>query len=429
MTQSATRWCAVLAAMMIAMSGAVLLNPGGAPAGPGIPGAGEITGTPRLELAAATGSCGRWDSPPKVVVHDQEFLDGGGDALTQAQMLIAINHVVDQFNQVGATSARVTSSESSADPFQFQAWYGDPTPTIHVGFTSDFAAVASADAAGVTDLERDGQNCHLAEAHILFPDLDDQAWNFNTPFVTDGDSFYDTRTYDSSDNLWFRPLFLHELLHAFGLDHTNDTYAFMNYPSYDGFPWANRDRTEAVRPLPADVRTLRRHYPQAGSRTEVAVLNTWFEPSLSDAADQIHLCQPSLGTQWGDPHSPGSCGVDGPDQGSRVVCAGDSVRTRFTLANYSTYKVRVATDLYYSTDDRWESGDTLSGTLQSTFDVPAAHSELQQQISTVPALTAGVDYYVIVRVVSLSDMDNDGNADSTSVRSDWMPLRGTVQGC
>ena len=142
----------------------------------------------------------------------------------------------------------------------------------------------------------------------------------------------------------------------------------MNYPGYDGYPWANRPDHEALRPLPADVRTLRQRYPEAGSRAEVAVLNTWFDatdPSESGAAYQQHLCQPSLGSGWSLKTSAGTCGTNGADQGSTEICTGDTLRTRFALANYSTEAVDVVSGLWFSLHDQWDSSDGVVNLLKT----------------------------------------------------------------
>src|SRR5215470_5667292 len=67
--------------------------------------------------AGSTCSSHTWQSSPKVIVHESEFLDGGGDSTSAADMVNAVRQVVDQFNAVGATSAKITKVETTMDPF------------------------------------------------------------------------------------------------------------------------------------------------------------------------------------------------------------------------------------------------------------------------------------------------------------------------
>lgn len=149
-----------------------------------------------------------------------------------------------------------------------------------------------------------------------------ETWNFGTPFTTwHGDdpsqtayAYYDAGPTDIAGKTWFRPSFVHELLHAFGFNHTLTRYSFINHRGNGGFPWANRERDDAVRPLPDEIATLRRLYPASDSRSDVAALNTWYAPpgdSDDDAAWQVKLCTPSLGTAWSPTTSDGPCGVNG----------------------------------------------------------------------------------------------------------------------
>ena len=210
----------------------------------------------------------------------------------------------------------------------------------------------------------------------------------------------------------------------------------MNYPSYDGFPWPNLPAPEAVKPLPADVRVLRDLYPEAGSRIEVAVLNTWFDGSaeslVNGAAAQTRLCQPSLGDDWGDRLSPGTCGTDGANdaQGSKEICDGDTLRTRFALANYSTDEVDVLAQLWFSYDEEFQAADFDSAS-SYVFSVPAAHSQLKAYTFEVPNIVdaPGSEYHAILRVVSTTDPDGDGIPQANTVREDWIPLRGTLEIC
>jgi hypothetical protein len=302
-------------------------------------------------------------------------------------------------------------------------WFNDAVPTIHVGFTDD--STDTSGAAGATVVPQPDANCHYDEAHIVFKDMNLQDWNFGTPSEV-GDDYYTAGESDPSGKRYFRTAYLHELLHSFGLDHTANSYSFMDY---NYFPWAGGGRSErdAVRPLPDDAQGLRDLYPNAGNRHEVAVLNTWFDPNatFNGSAVMHGLCSPSLGTAYSSNifrFSPG-CGAGGPDGGSTTVCAGDRLYTRFAFANYST---DVANDIdiraFFSTDEVFQLGtDVVSPTARVTT-VGAERSALLDRAWQVPAgLQTGTEYYVIIEVAGTT-------ADGGAVE-DWIPLRGKVTGC
>ena len=61
-------------------------------------------------------------------------------------------------------------------------------------------------------------------------------------------------------------------------------------------PWANAPVDDLICPLPYDVQRLRSLFPAANARTEVAVLNTWFDRDRPvDVTPQKMLCKPSVG--------------------------------------------------------------------------------------------------------------------------------------
>jgi hypothetical protein len=344
-----------------------------------------------------------------------------------------IQDAVDQFNAVGGTSAKVTKIETSYAPFSFKKYSNPGDGAIHVGFTDkdSFNALLTPDdplADAITGTTRYG--CGLTEAHIVFPDNDSDKWTFYTPFTP---SWYEAhaRYYDAGATIpdgdfnWFRPSFLHELLHAFGLTHTKTQYAFMNHRGDGGFPWANRPEADSVRPLPFDALLLRGRYPASGTRYDVAVLNTWYEPPADpddNAGYQTKLCKPSLGDAWTKDTSDGTCGKNG----TTTVCAGDTLRTRYTLANYSTEDMNITAALYFSRDETFASYDPGSTTTHN-FDVQDAKSTLQEDTWTMPYLTPGAEYHPILRVIA--EHIGANGAEAESVRADWIPLRGTVTGC
>ncbi len=379
-----------------------------------------------------------WTTQPKLVIHLGEFESGGGSDSIEDLMKGEVQKVVDQFNAVGGTSAKVTKVETSYAPFSFDKYKSDGA--IHLGFTSQAnfdALVAASDLPEEADALTQTQQpygCGITEAHILFPGVDAQHWTFYTPFTASwyaaGARYYDAgATIPSGGFYWFRPSFLHELLHAFGFKHTKAQYAFMNHRGTGGFPWANRPEADAVRPLPYDALLLRGRYPASGSRYDVAVLNTWYEPPADaddDAGNQTKLCIPSIGGSWSKDTSSGMCGLNGNQVITGEVCAGDTLRTRYTLANYSTESMTVTAALYFSKDETFDSADPSSTTIHN-YDVQEAKSTLQQDTWTVPSLTSGATYHPILRVVA--EHIGANGAEAQSVRADWIPLRDTVVGC
>jgi hypothetical protein len=400
--------------------------------------------------------CKTWPSPPRIVVHTSEFLAGEGSAGAQAlpAMEQAIKDVVAQFNRtIEGTSVLVTGVTTSTEPFRYKDWFYDTTPTIHVGFTSNIAADLNGEqAGGVTTLtgREDVNGCPL-ERHIEFPTTADPepiTWDFNTPFTAYRDSscgptadptnytYYDAGQTDCLGNTWFRPSFLHELLHAFGRVHTTTQYSYMNHrgdggwtalPAIDtgGFPWVNTYPEDAVRPLPIDVALLRGLYPSSTNYYDVAVLNTWYRPPADksdDAAWQTKLCIPSVGGSWSAQTSSGPCGVGGTNGGSTTVHVGDQLKTRYTLANYSTGSVQVTSELYLSKNETWDVNDTPTAT--RTDQVAAGTSIPISAEWTVPNHLAS-DLHPIIHIIA-EHLNPDGTGDLASLRVAWIPLRGTI---
>ena len=354
-----------------------------------------------------------WASQPKVVLHITEFAgpDFFENLINLAQLTDAMNDVHEQFNLAGGTAAQVTAFEVSTDPFVYKSWFGGTDPTIHVGFTSS----ATANPGGAFwDVDA---ACNIVEAHIQFQDLTAFGWTFSHPEMHD-EPYYDVTLNNADGDRYFRISYLHELLHAFGLAHSNDSYSMLNYGDR---PWANRVTDDAIRPLPDDVEGLRALYPLGGSRIDVAVLNTWYAPVVPTgtypAADQQQLCKPSLGSAWNSDRFADVCGTSGGAAGSTEMYGGDTLRTRFAFANYSTESVDVVARLYFSTDDIWDAADIASVTTRS-FSVSANGSSQQGRAWEVPYGLAAGDYYVIIHVEAI--------ATSGTVVSDWIPLRGTV---
>ena len=354
-----------------------------------------------------------WATQPKVVVHVSEFAgpDLFQNLINLARLTDAMIDVHEQFNLVGATTAEVTTFEVSTDPFVYGIWFGDATPTIHVGFTSNVNA-----APGVTTWDLDGA-CNIIEAHIQFKDPYVYGWTFSDPSFH-GEAYYDATLANANGDRYFRISYVHELLHAYGLAHSANSYSMLNYGDR---PWANLPGDDRIRPLPDDVEGLRALYPAAGIRREVAVLNTWYDPtSLSSstypAADQGRLCQPSLGTSWNPDRFADVCGQTNGAAGSTTIAEGQTLRTRFAFANYSTESVNVVASLYFSANDVFDAADVASATTHS-FATSQNGATQQGRTWTVPALNPGT-YYVIAQV--------EATTTSGVVVSDWIPLRGTV---
>jgi hypothetical protein len=471
------RWLAVMVCALVALT-----VPAAAHAGESAPGGlGHDAASSSGPLSDTADRCPttKWYRKPEIVIHLTEFERANSSGLDELTMVSGIQDVVDQFNQMGGTSAGITKVTTSRVPFTFDTWYRDTNPTIHVGFATA-AELADANASpqgsgvvgGATrpDPLLDADGCIL-ENHIIFPDSATLPSNFATPFDTGptpfktapsaGSLWFDAKTTDAGRNEdgtsrtrknWFRPRFLHELLHAFGANHTLTHYSFMNYPtayantdkSSGGYPWANRPAADSVRPLPHDVALLRDLYPKADSdRDDVALFNTWYGPAEGDvdAAGSYPLCQPSLGATRSEDLDPVSCGVDGNVPGTNRVCPGDTLHTRVALANYSTGPVDVTARLYLSHDSEWQATDTVSTTTR-TKDLDAAQSGLWTTTWKIPAFTPSTGAFPIIRIESTPKKAPsapgafpttrvDGTAtstvddvSSTRTRTDWIPLRG-----
>ena len=401
-----------------------------------------------------------WKTPPRVLVHLSEFSALGGTNAERDQMLGAINDVVDSFNAIGGTSASITSVSTTTAKYDYATQWNKPgsTPTIHVGFVAD-PSYPGVFAAG-TGIAYLGADCAITRGDVQLPvrtwgrgqDVSVPVaqrvlWDYGTPNDVPSEEYWEASwTNDSSGQPWFRGVFLHELLHAFNFAHSTSDLSIMNHRGLVGFPWANRPGAEAMRPLPADVAELRRLYPASDEQFEVAVLNNWFtveqpddpsqgtpydddlppwiDTSVGDAGFQAPLCVPSVGERWAASTSPGTCGI-GADAMSDAVCWGDSLKTRFTVANYSTKTMTFSAALYFEPfawgENPMFTGSAPVATAATTFDVSAGKSSLRPQAWTVPALPLVGTSSLIVRVIGV---EKSSNPRPQSVVSDWIPLRG-----
>lgn len=377
--------------------------------------------------------CGRWSSPPQVVIHLPEWTAGGGAGDDTADLFDAVTKVNRELNLVGGTTTLVASDGApglSMRSFDIGTPFLDTVlaPTIHIGFTSDPTDIPitnsvqpEAGTVGPTGV------CPIAtEARMVFLAPDQQDWNFSTPQVS-GEDYHTAGRADATGAVWFRQVYLHELLHAFGMSHFADEYSYMNGGG-EGFPWANRTGPHSVRPLPDDVEFLRDWYPAAGARSEVAVLNTWFNDSvnvpLGQAAPQRFNCAPSLGLSESASSSAALCGTgltrgEAPDGVSVLVCPNDNLWTRFSIANYSTSAVDLEARIYLSRDKVWDAQDWASITSQS---VPVGESDSVDIHGSwkVPDPSALSNYlYVIARVT--------GETSTGDSVEDWIPMTGKVR--
>ena len=278
------------------------------------------------------------------------------------------------------------------------------------------------DADGLTHANIDAATCSISEAQIEFPEPADKAWDYETPWADAADHWYDTGPTDANDATWFRPSFLHELLHAFAFEHVTDQYSFMTHRSPGGFPWANRLDDQAARPLPSEIGVLRYAYGDTAVSYDVSLLNTWYGPPQpgDDAGSQVDLCTPSTGNVWSTMLETGACGNNNAAEGATDLCLGDTLLHALSLANASTESVHATARLWFSTDETWDAGDIRSAT-KLTKDVNAETSAPWAAAWEVPALNLGVDYYPIVRVTS-EHVLSDGTTDAKSERTDLDPV-------
>ena len=241
-----------------------------------------------------------WSKAPRIVVHTAQFNRGGAQPGDEADMVNAVQQVANEFSDTPDLSARITSVTTTTDPYYYGVWVNDSVPTIHVRFSPESAITDDNHgeaAAGLTTPNIDWAKCTISEAHIEFAQPFDTAWNYGTPEEAKV-PWYDTSELVGTDT-WFRPSFLHELLHAFGFKHTTNHYSFMNHRFPAGFPWAG-GHDNGVRMLPWEVGVLRDAYGDTGSDFGIGLRNTWYgtpQPN-DDAASQEALCPDS--SVWND---------------------------------------------------------------------------------------------------------------------------------
>jgi hypothetical protein len=414
-----------LASSLVAASSLLPSGAGAVPSQPDI----QVGDDPNPAQSVPSCTAASWSSPV-VKIHVAGF------GPNQAAMVDAIRDVNAQIAEVGGSSVRIESTVTTTEAFHLTP-YNDHAPVIHVGFQDIF----NDDWAGVTN------NTWSCEHFITF-DNDEFSWNYGTPEDAGGAGYYKAGLWDLSGNLYFRVSYQHELLHAFrvgGGGHPDDVYSFLNYGSR---PWAHAPVDAMIRPLPYDVKELRRLFPASGSRTEVAVLNTWMvhedpaaacAPNLVKAENldpealglcdttpppdavtsQKMLCAPSAGdtSSAGKAFTP-YCGA----WNATAVCPGSIVQVHYALANYSTADVSVTSNMWLSLDDVWDQNDYLSPT-SKTYSVVAASAQNKYWGYEVPSLPLGLPgqtrtFSVIIRATATTP-------SGVTVR-DSIPMRGTV---
>lgn len=366
-----------------------------------------------------------FDSPEAdLVFHTTDFL---GTAAQTEELTDAVLAVVDQFNTVGGTSARIKSVSYTTAPSVYGVAHGDTTPTIHVTFVPGLP-----NPTGSTILL---SACPHTEAHIWFKDVESNAWNFGTPGHAGSGldlQWFEASNVDALGQSYFRETLLHELLHAFGLDHATNQYALTNYYTK---AWANRDPDEMLMPLPDDVQGLRSQYPATidEPRYDIALFNSWFRHGTRDDLPGQHefLCAPSRGARISSGPLTEHCGTGGAAAGSTLVCEGDYVNMRVTVANFSTVamdmQVRVAAskDPFKGTyeEEEYFANSTVIGL------GPAKTSVLQLRWPAPALSDPGADYYLIADVVGWEQVAPGQVPGGQTLVSDWTPLTGKIQAC
>jgi hypothetical protein len=393
---SATPWRRLVLALTASAMAVMTLLPTSVGAAPPYPPDIPFGQPPDVPQQVPSCSASSW-ATPRVVVHTAGY---SGSTLSSLQD--AVRDVDAQIGAIGGSSARVESTTFTTDSYHLDPYFNS-TPTIHVGFQN----IYDPDPAAST---WNGWSCE----HFITVDNVDWTWDFGSP---DDAHYFTSGLWDGAGNLYFRISYQHELLHAFGLSgHPDDVYSFLNYGVR---PWANAPVDDRIRPLPYDVQRLRSLFPATNARTEVAVLNTWFDrDDPADVTPQKMLCKPSLGNVSRESKMFSDyCG----DASVTAVCPGDFVQVHYALANYSTADVTVTSNVWFSLDDAWDQGDALSPT-SKVYSVLAATSQNKYWGFEVPSLPLPFSgtrtFYVIVRATATT-------ASGTTVR-DSIPMRGTI---
>jgi hypothetical protein len=380
--------------------------------------------------------------PAEAGVND---MDGDGkvdtqtcDTLTETdaeEVMNAMSDIHNVMNNIAGVDFDIQIAQTS-EPFTFGVAVGETTPTLHVGFIVD-PDVADGGAAVTTPTPK-SEGCRYQEQHMMVRDqtLVSKKWAWDEPSADLVPWYLAGQFYGGERS--FRMIYIHELMHALGFKHVNDTYSMLNNQDR---PFFNTEPGGMIRPLANDIAALRRFYPKAGANVaeaEVRLTNSWFvgdqAANATAAAPQLGNCVPSAGGEtfadrWGAKPTGGSATVYDPDgiptcgitsdglADSAVMCPGDTVRAEVTVMNTGTLDLDLDMELWFSTDDVLSADDVRSDTTRATKAL-AGNSNNRKKKYEVPALSTG-EYFVISKVIG-----TPGNgAPSTD---DWIPLRGTI---
>lgn len=250
------------------------------------------------------------------------------------------------------------------------------------------------------------RNCVIQTADIRF--ADHYTWRHGEP----GDyglNFWMTVD-DENSFLYLRQTALHELLHATGLEHEDNAYAYTNY---EQMPWSNSPEGHLVEPLPDDRRGLRTLYGDGGSELDVAVLNTHHLDNPGAEAIGFLNCSPSTGTWFSNLwFFGGSCG----NSFETEVCPGDWIFVTYNIANYGTQTANTTHRLWFSSNSIWSGNDYPSSTVwQSVVSKDAYYG----RYFAMPNIPPG-DYWPIIKI----DTNLDESSESTI--NNRIPLPGMI---
>lgn len=257
--------------------------------------------------------------------------------------------------------------------------------------------------------------CKIIETDIIFDSAD--LWYRGVPSDY-GFDYWDatyTLNINGQDRVSLRQTALHELLHAAGLRHEDNTWAIMNYGDR---PWATHVEEGQMSPLPDDRRGLRVLYPSGFPENDVAVVNHYVkydDLSSEGVPRQRRLCAAISGDGFESSAYSSLCATSP----SFFVCPGDRIYTRFSIANYSTNPTTVDERLYFSSDTTLQTYlDTPSATVwQESLGAGRHHREAHSFV--VPAdLFANRAYNLIMHLDSDLGSEYEGN--------NWIPLRGQI---
>lgn len=356
------------------------------------------------------------------------------DDLELGQMLWAMEDVNNMVESVHGVDLAFNLSVRW-DSFTFGTAVHDPNPTIHIGFLVDNDTPTTV--AAVTPLYDQPEDCHWSEAHMFInaPSVMDQLftfWDMGTP----GSDYYERAYLAQGGGSFFRAIYLHELLHALGLNHSQTEYSHTNYTRP---PWRRAVADEMMQPLPDDVAALRYLYPDNTpfGQVDFFLTNSWpnfSEDATPDEPDEyitpaLQTCRVNGGHEgydrWEDadgcgPDADGvpdfdcyqQCGGRDDDPGMPViVCPGEEVYTSVTVNNVGTLDLDLEMRALFSADDVLDFTDTLSPTIQHK-QVDATESRNAKRTYEVPDVPDG-EYRVIVAANAQGEID-------------WYPLRGSI---